>query len=268
MMPPKFPVFLGALAVLFFSACQPRVETAPPHMLRETIPPEYLLQSLLKRQAEVKTLKSFIHTTVEKDHFKQTLRQTVFARGSDSIRVDTFGLFGQALGVFIHDGGQTLLYDTSNNRIYRDAEVWDVMDDVIGMAIDFKEIVSVFSGNIPGLDGHRVTRAQLEPEKRFYRLETLDSAGAVRFEIEMDAVDLLPAKWVKVQNGRKIYTVLWSDYRPVEDRPFPHRLVIMNPARREELLVDFQSPQVNKEIPADAFELPGRQKARPAESKR
>lgn len=256
MKPSRSPFWLTVPAALFFFACQPRVETLPPHMMRETVSPEYLLQSLFKRQEEIKSLKSFVQATVERDHFKQALRQTLVLRGNDAIRVDTFGLFGQALGAFVYKGGHALLYDPAGNRLYRDEEVWDAMGDLLGMVVDFQEIIGVFSGNIPHLREHRALHAFLEPEKKFYRLETHEPSGKVRFEIDLDAMDLTPVRWVKTETGRQTYSVSWSDYRPVEGRLFPHQMVIVNARRREKLTVGFQTPQINPAIAPDAFDLP------------
>ena len=247
------------MCIWFLSACQPRIAPMSPHLEREKVSSDYLLESLLKRQADIRNLRSFVQTTIEKNDWKQSLRQAVVVCGNEAIRIDTFSLFGQALWVFMHDGNKVLLYDSANNRIYREAEVWNIMDEVVGVVIDFKEIIDVFYGNIPRLAGHRVNRAYLDREKQVYQLETV--GGQERFEVDMDAVTLLPLKWVKIRNGRRHYAVTWSDYKPLDERPFPHHIDIVNLERRDKIVVNYQSPKINTKFPADVFELPGLGKA-------
>ncbi|OGW15607.1 MAG: hypothetical protein A3K09_08680 [Nitrospinae bacterium RIFCSPLOWO2_12_FULL_47_7] len=253
----RFSLFPVVLVWVFFSACQPLVAPISSHLERETVSSDYLLRSLLKRQADIKNLRSFVQATLEKKDLKQSLRQTIVACGSESLRVDTFSLFGQALWVFIYDGSKTALYDASNNRIYQGAEVWNILDRVVGVVIDFKEIINVFSGNIPRLESHRINRAYLNHEKNLYQLETIGKSGLEQFEVDMDAVTLLPLKWVRIQNGLKDYTVTWSDYKPVDERPFPHHVEIVHSQRQEKIALSYQNPKTNAKLPSDVFDLPG-----------
>ena len=247
--------------VLFFSACQTGVAPVSPHLAQETVSQDLLMQSLLKRQSDIKTLRAFVQTSIEKDGTKQSVRQAIVLCGGESIRVDTFSFFGQILWVFLHNSGETVLYDSANNHVYRGPEVAGVVEQVVGVAVDFKEIIEVFSGNIPRLKNHRINRAFLDRENNLYQLETVDATGRERFEISMDAISLLPMKWVKLQNSHRPYTVTWSDYKPVEDREFPHHVAIENIERQERLVVNYQSPKINMALSADAFELPGFTKA-------
>lgn len=249
-------VLIGVWA-LFFSACQTAVAPVSPHLAQETVTQDLLWQSLLKRQGEVKTLRAFVQTSIEKDGTKQSVRQAIAVCNGESIRVDTFSFFGQILWVFMHNRGETVLYDSANNHVYRGPEVAGVVEQVVGVTVDFKEIIDVFSGNIPRLKSHKINRAFLDRENNLYQLETADAASRERFEVSMDAITLLPMKWVKLQNSHRIYTVTWSDYKPVEAREFPHHIAIENTERQERLVVNYQSPKVNATLPDDAFELPG-----------
>lgn len=256
----KFALLLSA--VLFVSACQSVGKPALAHLEQETVSPEFLMQSLLQRQADIKTLRSFIQTTVEKGSFKQSMRQTLVLCDGDAIRVDTFSPFGQAMWVFMHNSGGALLYDNDNNRIYRGADVGNIMEQVTGMVVDFKEIINVFSGNIPRLESHHINRAFLEKEKNSYQLETVNASGLERYEIDLDAEGLFPTKWVRFMDDRRVYSVTWNNYKMVEDRRFPHHINIKNLEGKETLDVYYQSPKINVELSPNTFELPGLGKVR------
>lgn len=257
----KLVIFPLVLALLL-SACQTRVAPVLTRSERETVSSDFLRQSLLKRQADIKTFKSFVQTTVEKDSFKQSLRQTIVLCGGESIRVDTFSPFGQAMWVFMHNSSDALLYDTDNNKIYRGSDVGNIMEQVTGMKIDFKEIINVFSGNIPRLDKHQVNRAFLEKEKNSYQLETADASGNERYEISLDAESLFPTKWTRFLKDREMYAVTWNSYQMVADRQFPHHINIRNIDGRETLDVYYRSPKINTELSPNTFELPGLGKVR------
>ena len=83
-----------------FVGCQPRVEPVAPHLLKDFITTGYVLKRLKDRAGKIKNLKSFTRTTFLGRKLKQTFRQTLVIQNNRSIRVDTYGLFGQAMGVF------------------------------------------------------------------------------------------------------------------------------------------------------------------------
>lgn len=251
-------------ALCLLSACQTSPFSGPsqsaggalsPHLKKETVSPKFLFQVLEARQASLKDLKSFIRTAITKKNSTHTFKQALLIKGSDSIRIETLGMFGRSLGVFIHDKDKTILYDPGGNRLFRGKEVWDVMARVVGTVMDFDEYISLLSGNIPHLQDLKVISARLGREKKYYRLDVLDAARHHRFIIEMDAFTLVPARLVKTADGRQVYVVQWEDYREMGGYPFAHRVIISRPLRGEKLEIKFNKPRINSGITKEPFQF-------------
>ena len=122
--------------ILMFVGCQPRVEPVAPHLLKDSITTGYILKRLKDRAGEIKNLKSFARTTFLSQKLKQTFRQTLIIQNNRSIRVDTYGLFGQAMGVFTYHKGRTVFFNPANGRYYSGPEVESLMD----LAVESKRV--------------------------------------------------------------------------------------------------------------------------------
>ena len=183
--------FLPTL-ILFTLSCQTMGVPVLPRP-EPKIPPLFsLFQHLETRQSNFRDVKTFARTKIFGQSLNQSFRQAVIVRGDDAIRIDTFNLFRQSLGVLISEGRQTFMYDPEKNRIIREPEVWNMMRLIIGSSIDFREYIRVFSGGIPRLTHLEPTAVRLNPDKTFYYLETTDTGTGERVDIEIDAYTLLP----------------------------------------------------------------------------
>lgn len=245
-------ILAGALAA---SSCQTIVTPPPDHFQNQTITGEFLIQHLANRQAEVNDLKSFLRTTVQGSRGRHSFQQVLLVRQKDSVRIDTFGVLGQTLGIFIHESGEALLYDAGKNEVIRGQRVWSVMSRMLGTSLDFRKNISVFIGNIPNLEQLRNLEARLGPEKKFYHLKALDPEQNDRVDITVDAYTLLPVRMTLIRRNQETITVDWQDYRKIGGRDFPHLLVFSVPGRDEKVTVRYKDPQLNEGVPADAFRL-------------
>ena len=251
------PIRRGYFALLLcclFSACQTTGPVAP-HLEQDSILAVDLQKTLLARQSDLRDIKSFLRTTVVGPSRKSTFNQVLLIREQDSIRMDTLGMFGQTLGIFIHDPEKTLLYNPKRRETLAGEQVWDAMERTLGMRFDFRNYVGVFVGNIPRLKNLRITDARLGPNKKVYFLKTFDSQTREKVELEIDAWTLLPLAINRVTGGHGSYRVQWEDYRKVAEMNFPHRLVISFPGREESVILQYQNPVINVGLPPDAFEF-------------
>lgn len=246
-----------AVAMLFILSCQPRSVPVAPQPAPEMPSLPTLLQQLKTRQSNIRDVKTFARTKISGKRLKQSFRQTVLVRGGDAIRVDTFNLFRQIVGVLILEGGHTLMYDPGNNRIARGQEVWDMMQKVMGSSIDFREYIRVFSGGIPRLSHLQATAVGWNSDKTLYRVETIDTGTGDRVDIEIDAYTLLPATVTRRRGDDELYRVRWDDYRKVDEWNFAHRIVIELRDRDETITVKYSDPVINQGLAPDAFQFPG-----------
>ncbi|MFQ5715654.1 MAG: DUF4292 domain-containing protein [Nitrospinales bacterium] len=243
-----------------FSACQtPRASAPPPrasapsHFAQKTVTPEFLFQSLADRRAALKNLKSFVNSTISKKQSKHVFKQALLLKGSGSIRIETLGVFGRPLGIFIHDKNKTILYDTGQNRLYQGSEAWNIMARIVGSIADFGEYISLLSGNIPRLPELKVGAARLTSDQKRYELDAADTVRNSRYLLDIDAFTLAPIRLVKLARGQKQYIAQWEDYRNTGGYSFPHKVILTRPGEDEKLIVKFKNPVVNAGLPRDAF---------------
>lgn len=240
-------------ASVFLSSCQTKVEPISATRGFEPLPPDLIFQSLAHRQADIRSLKAFVRTSVRGPDLKQSFKQVLLLEGNRAIRLDTYGLFGQALGVFIHNGQGTIIYDVESGRTIHGPKVWDALERMLGIRVDFTRYIEVFSGNIPHLENLKFTDAPLNADKTRYQLTSQDHGTQV--DLEVNTSNLLPARMVRHISGQRSVEVRWEDYRKVGDRDFPHQIELMLPGRQTISMV-YKETALNTNIAANAFDPP------------
>ena len=242
------------LAVILFTlSCQTVGAPVLPRPEPKILPLFPLFQHLETRQSNFRDVKTFARTKISGQRLNQSFRQALIVRGDDAIRIDTFNLFRQSLGVLISKGGQTFMYDPEKNRIIREPEVWNMMRLIIGSSIDFREYIRVFSGGIPRLTHLEPTAVRLSPDKTSYHLETTDTGTGERVDIEIDAYTLLQKTVTRMRGGRELYRVRWDDYRKVGSWDFAHRIVIKLRNQDETVTIKYSDPVINQGLGPDVF---------------
>ena len=207
------------------------------------------------RQDGIHNVKSMVKSAIKTRENNHNLKQVLLIDGETSLRLDTLSLFGQPVGVLISDQTQILLYDTKNNKLYRNREVWDIMTRTFGTVFDFREYISVFSGKIPRLASLNLKGVRWSPQTGNYHITAVDSERNDPLEIEVDTKTILPVRLVKWKDGKRVYTVQWEDYQKAEGHLFPHTITVQRPLIGDELVMKFNNPLINQGVPEDAFQL-------------
>ncbi len=247
------------LLLCFLAGVLTACETLPPP--RPVEPPAQFLtldeifQQLTTRQDGIHNVKSMVKSAIKTRENNHNLKQVLLIDGETSLRLDTLSLFGQPVGVLISDQTQILLYDTKNNKLYRNRAVWDIMIRTFGTVFDFREYISVFSGKIPRLASLNLKGVRWSPQTGNYHITAVDSERNDPLEIEVDTKTILPVRLVKWKDGKRVYTVQWEDYQKTEGHLFPHTITVQRPLLGDELVMKFNNPLINQGVPEDAFQL-------------
>ena len=212
-----------------------------------------VMNKLLERKSSLTDLKSFTRTVVNRRGTTQTLKQVVLIQNGSAIRVDTLSLFGNPIGVFIHDSFKTLIYDPSESRTYYGSQVWQVVERVMGFSIDFQETINLFSGNI--IDNLKFKDGRLSEDMIHYRIEAFGPKVGEEVVIEVEGHNLIPTRLEKHNKSGLVYIVEWRDYRNIGNYLFAHRVILSRPNKEEMLTITYKQPKINLGLPSSAFKL-------------
>ena len=236
--------------------CQPRVEPVAPHFLKDSVTTGYILKSQVERAGKIKNLKSFTRTTFLGPKLKQSFRQSLMIQDNESIRVDTYGLFGQVLGVFTRHENRTAFFDPAKGRVYSGSEVESLMERMLGTQVDFQEHLRIFVGHIPRLELLKIIESRLNSDRTRYILKLTDVQRGGSVTLQFSTVTLLPFEMARELGGRSVYSVQWQEYAKVEGHDFPHLITLSFPEKHETIRVKYKKPVINSGLPANTFQLP------------
>jgi outer membrane lipoprotein-sorting protein len=250
----KLPVLLCFLAGAL-TACGTLPPPKPVEPPAQFLTLDEISHQLTTRQAGIRNVKSMVKSAIKTPKNNHNLKQVLLIDGETSLRLDTLSLFGQPVGVLISDQTQILLYDTKSNKLYRNREVWDIMIQTFGTVFDFREHISVFSGKIPRFASLNLKGVRWDSKTGNYHIAAVDSDRNDSLEIEVEPKTILPVRFVKWKDGKRVYIVQWEDYQKVEGLLFPHIITVQRPLIGDELVMKFDNPLINQGVPEDAFQL-------------
>ena len=210
----------------------------------------------MARAAGIKNLKSFTRTSFLSSKVSQSFRQTLLINNNRSIRVDTYGLFGQALGVFTHHEGRTVFLDPAKGKIFFGDEVESLRENMLGIHVDFYEHLRIFVGHIPRLELLEVLDSRLNSDRTRYILQLTDRLRGGNVTLQFSAMTLLPLEMTRKLEGRTVYKVQWQNYAKVGEYDFPHLVTLSFPEKQETIRVKYKNPVINQGLPVDTFQLP------------
>jgi outer membrane biogenesis lipoprotein LolB len=241
--------------LLLLGGCQASVEKAPPHFSKDKISSGYIFNRLQTRANKIHSVKSFARTTFIGKKFKQSFRQTLIIKGNRSIRVDTYGLFGQAMGVFISDAGKMQFLDPAKGKLYSGSDVKNLLRKLLGTQIDFREHLRIFLGHIPNFEFLKIEKSRLSSDQKEYILLAKDLKRSGEVRLHIDAVTLLPVEMTRIEMGQKRYFVQWQDYEKIGDIDWPHLITLEFPSRQEIIRIKYKDPTLNGKISQNTFQL-------------
>jgi hypothetical protein len=247
--------FLVVIFVFVGWGCQPRVEPVAPHFLKDSITTGYVLKRQKDRAGKIKNLKSFTRTSFLSQKLKQTFRQTLAIQGSQSIRVDTFGLFGQSMGVFTHHRNKTVFFNPANGKSYTGSEVEHLMEKMMGTRLDFREHLRIFIGHIPRLEFLKTLNSRLNSDRTQYILQLTDVQRGGSVIIKFSAITLLPLEMARKLGRRIVYLVAWQDYAKIGEHDFAHLVTLSFPEKQETIRIKYKKPVINQGLSPDTFQF-------------
>jgi hypothetical protein len=249
-------LLVGVLLSVFFSTgCQTLPQKKSLNFIKKIEIGPFLFKALVERSKSLIDLKSFARTVVKKNDRKQSLKQAIVIRGTDSIRIDVLSLFNQPLGVFIQKPNQAFLFDPSESKYYKGQEALTLIERLLGMELNFREFTPLVSGNIPFVDQLTPIDSWISEDGSTYKLFLQSIGSEFNFTVEIDAETRNPKKLTKLVKSIEAYNVTWENFKKVDGYDLPHRLKWSNSYGGESLVVKLNNPVPNAGIKDSVFNL-------------
>jgi outer membrane lipoprotein-sorting protein len=260
---------LGSAALLLVAlaggGCRTLAPAALPPLAEDDPRPAAFLARLAELGAARSALRAQARVTIEGERRSGFARQLLLLERPARMRLEVVGPLGQRAIVLASDGVQ---YDLYRAERPKDIETGDVgpgiLLEVAGLALTPEEAVQLALGAplTPGEDA-AVAGAQALPDGAL-RVELAAPARAPRRTLEFAPDGALLRYEVRDASGPVLLAAAYSDYRDVGGAAFAFGITLDLPAAKGHAEIQFQSVELNPQIPAQLFRLkPNPTAARP-----
>jgi hypothetical protein len=244
-------VALVGLVLLRGSSCTRLERPYPPPKAAE------LVATLRARAQQVRSLRAETRMSHRSSQGKVKATVRLMARRGGQLRGDALTPFDTPLMTLVVSGGQFGLIDTEKNRYFYGPATPCNIARMLQVMLLPDDILTVLAGSTPIIEH---SRARLDWDDRL-GAEILTLGGGERGQtIRLDghdrSFDLLLSE-VRNRSGEVLLRIEPDKYRKVAGLRVPEAIKVSQPKLKAELEVLFKDQELNIELPAQAFEIPG-----------
>jgi outer membrane lipoprotein-sorting protein len=236
-------LFCGVIAAL--AGCS----TVKPPILPETLPEERrpiddLLQTLARRNAELKSLRSLANVSYTGPDGRQSFQEIVVVRRPDRLRLETLSPLG-VLVIVTASPEELAGYHTREGVFYRGKSSRENLWRFTRIPLSVAEAASLLMGLPPGTKGE-------------WRHEgpsiVRDAGNGWKETVAFQQNEALPIRWQLLNpNGQVELTAEFGDYAQTAAGPFPMRIALENPTQKRRLEIAYKDPEVNVDLAPTLF---------------
>ncbi len=236
---------LGA-ALAMLSACAllagkpPEPEVFP----EERRPANELAQSLVRRAAELKSLRTLAGVNYSGPDGRHSFQEVVLVERPDRLRLETLSPLG-ALLILTAAGDELTGYHTREGVFYRGKSSPENLYRYTQIPLGVGELTAVLMGLPPvaGAGEWKNEGPAIARERRGWK-ET----------ITFDPSRPLPVRWQLFNSEGKIeMSARFSDFTDTPAGPFPLKIVLEAPAQKRRLEIAYKEPELNVELASALF---------------
>jgi len=213
-----------------------------------------LAGALAATASDRRTLVGVADVSLESPDLKLSRPQRIAIARPASLRIEILGLFDQVAGILTTDGRHYQLYDPTLGAVEQGRTRPGLLWQVARVDLEPDEAIDLLLG--APLDGRlRFEAARTRPEGSLLLAYRDPATGGRRiFEFDGDA-RLVEVRQRDAGDGL-VWEARYADYRPVGERSFAHAIDIRFPDQDSEATFRFSAAELNRDLPASAFELP------------
>lgn len=187
---------------------------------------------------------------------KLSFKEAIVAEKTSKLRLETLGLFGQAVHLILSNGRELAVYSARENRLYLGEVSRENISRFLPLGLDDTELMSILFVESPQLTQSRPSSIYRESETK-YAIFFDSPDGALREIV-----------WVSPQGGlllkREIYhptlgvvlAVEMGNFEQVKEFIFPRQIKVDLPLRELTLEVNYRELELNAKLDNGLFSFP------------
>ena len=242
---------LAALLLLRGSSCTHIARPYPPPKAGE------LVSTLRARAQQVRSLRAETRMSHRSEQGKVKATVRLMARRGGELRCDAVTPFDTPLMTLVVSGGQFGLVDADKNRYFHGPATPCNIARLLQVSLAPDDILTVLGGGVPIIE-HKSARLDWDDRQG---AEVLTLGGdeleqTIRLDGNDRTFDLLLSE-VRDRSGGVVLRIEPEGHRLVSGLRAPRGIKVSQPQRKAELELAFKQEELNIDLPASAFELPG-----------
>ncbi|HTM10286.1 MAG TPA: DUF4292 domain-containing protein [Verrucomicrobiae bacterium] len=239
----------GRFAAYAMLAVLAGCSTTKPPLLPEKLPDESrpvddLLQTLARRNSELKSLRSIANVSYSGPEGRQSFQEIVVVHRPDRLRLETLYPLG-VLMIVTASPEELAGYQTREGVFYRGKSSRENLWRFTHIPLSVAEAASLLMGLPPGTKGE-------------WRHEgpsiVRDAGGGWKETMAFQQAEALPIRWQLLNpSGGVELSAEFGDYAPTSAGPFPMRIALENPTQKRRVEIVYKEPEVNVDLAPALF---------------
>lgn len=211
----------------------------------ERRPAQELVQSLVRRNSELKSLRTLAGVYYSGTEGRQSFQEVVLVQRPDRLRLETLSPLG-ALLILTASADEMAGFHTREGVFYRGKTSIENLYRFTQIPLSVGELTAVLMG-LPPVTSEGGWRSEGPSIMR-------DLGRGWKETITFHPSQLLPIRWQRLNpEGNVEMSARFSDFTDTPAGPFPLKIVLEAPAQQRRLEITYKEPELNVEIASALF---------------
>ncbi|MGH7767250.1 MAG: DUF4292 domain-containing protein [Candidatus Binatia bacterium] len=235
------------LATVFaaLSGCASLAPRAPEVFPEERRPAQELVQGLVQRNAELKSLRALAGVYYSGSDGKGSFQEVVLVHRPDRLRLETLSPMGAVL-ILTASGDEITGFHTREGVFYRGKSTVENLYRFTQIPLAVEEVTAVLMGLPP-------VKSEGDWRKEGPSIER-DLGGGWKETVTFHPSQLVPIRWQRLNPAGKVeMSARFSDFTTMPAGQFPLKIVLEAPAQQRRLEITYKEPELNVDLASALF---------------
>jgi len=238
-------IFTAILAVLPGCALLTRQAQQPEVFPEERRPAQELAQSLIRRNSELKSLRTLAGVYYSGTEGRQSFQEVVLVQRPDRLRLETLSPLG-ALLILTASGDEMAGFHTREGIFYRGKSSIENLYRFTQIPLGVGELTAVLMG-LPPVAGEAEWKNDGPSIVR-------DLVAGWKESITFHPSQPLPIRWQRLSpEGKVEMSARFSDFTDTPAGPFPLKIILEAPMQQRRLEITYKEPELNVDLASALF---------------